>query len=107
MKRILILIVTLAAVMGLAACGPTEAEQQHPEQDKQHHLYNIGICPAETNEAHSALTTLNSWVDGTPEGKQRQHDYRAAECMAHAEHTTIKFQLDTYDSYGKVAGAAQ
>lgn len=82
-------------LMGLVACGPSEEEQQH-------HLYNLSVCTVETNKADYSLKGLDVWDKATMDAKQRQHDYRAAECMANLEHTTTDFQQDKHDFYGKV-----
>ena len=36
--------IAVAMLMGLVGCGPSE-------EARQHHLYNIGVCTAETNTA--------------------------------------------------------
>jgi uncharacterized protein YggE len=95
-------LVALVILMGMLVCL-VGCDSKADELEKQHHLYNISVCTVETNEADDALKSMGVWdKTTTAESKQRQHDYRAVECMANLEHTTIKFQQDKHDSYGEV-----
>jgi hypothetical protein len=66
------------------------------EQEKQHHLYYLQTCIAQTNQADDSLKESGMPVD------QAQHNWRAAQCMSTAEKTTVEFQTAKHDDYGKV-----
>jgi hypothetical protein len=77
------------------------------EEHRQHHLYNLQKCVEETYGADEfALTPtgdkeIEAWRS-SQENQQRNHDHRAAECMAELEKTTIEYQQAKHDDYGKV-----
>jgi len=94
-------ILVAAALIGFAGCESEEA--------RQHHLYNLRTCVAETVAADEVAfeSTGNQETDKVMASFDRQsmHNYRAAECVSHEEKTTIEYQLDKHDDYGKVCGA--
>ena len=97
MKTMLAMMLLMGLLVWAVGC-----DSKADELEKQHHLYNIGTCTVETNKADASLKGLDVWDKATPEAKQRQHDYRAAECMGQLEHTTTEFQENKHDFYGKV-----
>lgn len=98
--------------LGLSGC---ESEEAH-----QHHLYNLQNCVAQTYAAtreSADMLTGSAYVNGqlvrtfkTPDDEQAfdtvtsqsNYNYRAADCMAHAEKTTLEYQQAKHDDYGKI-----
>lgn len=81
------------------------------EEAKQHHLYNLQNCKSQTYQADDVAfqptenKTANELLGYEKlENRQRAHNYRAADCMAHEEKTTVEYQEAKHDDYGKVCG---
>src|ERR1035437_2834337 len=71
------------------------------DADKQHHLFNLQKCIADTNAVDDILKKdADPIVRGAAE--QHGHDYRAAQCMSIEEKTTLEYQRAKNDDYGKV-----
>jgi hypothetical protein len=88
---------TITAVMlVVVAAAMTGCEN---EVEKQHHLYNLQKCIAETNVADDSLKESSIAFD------QAQHDWRAAQCMSVEEKTTVEYQTAKHDDYGKLTPA--
>jgi hypothetical protein len=116
-KTVKVLASIAVAIIPLVALWSSGCES---EEARQHHLYNLQSCVAQTYAAtaESADTFVGStYVNGqlvrtfkTPDDRkafdivtsQSNHDYRAADCMAHEEKTTLEYQLAKHDDYGKV-----
>ena len=102
-SRTLVVIPFIA--LGLCGCESEEA--------RQHHLYNLQNCIAQTYKAdETAFDTSSIENDKSmaevvsmlsdPSYQQRNHDSRAADCMMHEEKTTLEYQLAKHDDYGKI-----
>jgi hypothetical protein len=96
----------LLASMAVIAFAMLGCEDQHAkqliEQERQHHLFALQGCIAETDKADEALKEMyDSDPSLTNTLNQSGHDYRAAECMSVEEKTTIEFQRAKHDDYGK------
>ena len=90
-------LIALIAIVGLAGC---ENEQQ--KLNDQHHLFALQGCIAQTGKADEALKEMYSADPSlTNTLNQSGHNYRAAECMSVEEKTTIAFQREKHDDYGK------
>lgn len=81
------------------------------EETRQHHLYNLQTCRADTYAADGVAfeptgdeSTDKSLGYDRLENRQAAHDYRAADCMAHEEKTTLEYQRAKHDDYGRVCG---
>jgi hypothetical protein len=108
-------VVILLATLAASGC--------ESEEERQHHLYNLHICVAETYKADKDWFDTSTFESDTnpntrmskemiaefksPAHQQRDHDRRAADCMMHEEKTTLEYQLAKHDDYGKIkVGAA-
>jgi hypothetical protein len=114
MKTVKVLSRLTVAIIPLAALVFSGCES---EQVRQHHLYYLEVCRAQTEAATKAYAGnfASNYVNGqlvptfkTPEEKasydfmnsQESHDYRVADCMAHEEKTTLEYQRAKHDNYG-------
>jgi uncharacterized protein YggE len=97
MKTLATLAILAAAL--LTGCTNSQATQRN-EEERQHHLYALQGCVAETIQADKSLLSMS--VQMTAQDMQAGHNYRAAECMAAQEKTTVEYQYAKHDDYGKV-----
>ena len=98
MKNAMIIVAALA-MAGLSGCTSSKAQNVI---ENEHHQYALAHCVAETNTADAALKEMYSKDPSlTNTLDQRGHDYRAAVCMSEEEKTTIDFQREKHDDYGK------
>lgn len=74
------------------------------EAERQHHLFYLEKCKAETLKADAVAFQYYPAASGkiTRAEAQSDHDYRAINCMAEEEKTSEEFQRQKHDDYGVV-----
>jgi len=96
MKMIGAILISFTVLVGLVGCESAE--------DHQHHLYTLNECKARAYGEDAGDTAVDPTWDERHNKIDRQqlHNMRVADCMEHAERTTLEYQTDKKDDYGKV-----
>jgi hypothetical protein len=97
----------MVALVAVALAGLSGCETEQKQMNDQHHKFALQGCVDGTLKADAALVEMDSIEEPKtnpstdPLLTQRQHDWRAAQCMSVEEKTTIAFQQAKHDDYGK------